>query len=233
MTMPRLELDRRLSTVREAVLSMGADVEEAIGRAMIALATHDRAAAQDVMDGDDAIDRACVALGDMCANLITMQQPAVRDLRIVLASLAIAEDLERIGDHVEGIASLVCRLPNPPDCTTMRALNGLGVLARVQLQGSLDAYRAGDAVRARAVWSADDGVDALHRRLVASLIDAMAHDADSLLEDTYLLWLAHNLEQIADRAGNICERVVFIATGERRMKDSAPPRQPLSVAYAS
>ncbi len=230
--MPRTELDRRLSTVRDAVLSMGADVETAISRAMNALAAHDCAAAQDVVNGDDAIDRACVALGDMCANLITMQQPAVRDLRVVLASLAIAEDLERIGDHVEGIASLVCRLPGSPDCNTMRALNGLGVLARVQLQGALDSYRSGDVGRARTVWSADDDVDALHRRLVSSLIDAMARDADSLLEDTYLLWLAHNLEQIADRAGNICERVVFIATGERRMKDVASPHS-MAVAYAS
>lgn len=231
--MPRTELDRRLSAVRDAVLSMGADVEKAISRAMTALATQDCAAAQAVMNGDDAIDRACVALGDMCANLITMQQPAVRDLRIVLASLAIAEDLERIGDHVEGIASLICRLPNQPDSGTMLALNGLGVLARVQLQGALDSYRAGDATRARAVWSADDDVDALHRRLVASLIDAMSRDADSLLADTYLLWLAHNLEQIADRAGAICERVVFIATGERRMKDLVPARQSMPVAYAS
>ncbi len=215
--MPRLELDRKLAELREQVLLMGQDVEAAISASMAALTRNDTTAAAAVIAGDDTIDCRCARIGDMGAHLITLQQPAIRDLRVVLASLAISEDLERIGDHAEGIAQLVCRLPTPPDGQTMLALNGIAALARVQLKGALDAYRTGDATRARTVWASDQDVDRLHGRLVQSLIASMGKDPAELATDTYLLWLAHNLERIADRAGNICERVVFIATGERRL----------------
>jgi phosphate transport system protein len=88
-------------------------------------------------------------------------------------------------------------------------------LARVQLQGALDAYRASDATRAREVWAGDDAIDSLNGQFVQVLLSRMRSDQDKVVNDTYLLWVAHNLERIADRATNICERVVYIATGER------------------
>lgn len=216
--MPRVELDRRLNELRAAVLDVGDGVEAAIGRAVYALARRDRDLASSVIAGDDAIDQRCAAIEETGARLIALQQPAIGDLRAVLAALAIADELERIGDHAEGIAQLALRLPHPPDGANMLALNGLAALARVQLQGALDAYRALDAARARSVWSGDTAVDTLHGRLVQSLLSAMVRDQDALTTDTYLLWVSHNLERIGDRAGNICERVVFIATGERGIK---------------
>jgi phosphate transport system protein len=215
--MPRTELDRRLGELRATVVLMGESADAAIGRAIEALACQDRATAQDVIAGDDALDRTCTAIEQMSAHVITLQQPAIRDLRAVLAALAIAEDLERIGDYAEGIAQLVLRLPDAPDAATMLALSGLAALARVQLHGALDAYRACDATRAREVWVGDNAVDGLYSRVVQSLLRAMSADQDAVTTDTYLLWVAHNLERIADRATNICERVVFIATGERTM----------------
>jgi phosphate transport system protein len=147
--------------------------------------------------------------------VITLQQPAVRDLRAVLAALIIAEELERIGDHAEGIAQLTTRLIQPPDEQEVRTLTSLAALARVQLQGALDAYRAGDATRAREVWAGDDAMDSLHSQFVQALLSRMRSDQEKVVNDTYLLWVSHNLERIADRATNICERVVYIATGER------------------
>jgi phosphate transport system protein len=91
----------------------------------------------------------------------------------------------------------------------------------VQLQGALDAYRSCDAARAGAVWNGDNAVDTLYGRFVQSLMGAMSRDQETVTTDTYLLWVAHNLERIADRATNICERVVFIATGERTMAQVA------------
>lgn len=213
--MPRMELDRKLDALRGAVLRVGESAEQAVALAMDALARQDMAVAAAVIAGDDAIDQACAEIEEMGARLITLQQPAVRDLRCVLAAMAIAEDLERIGDYAEGIARLIARLPIPPGDQTLLALNGLAALARVQLQSSLDAYRAGDASRASEVWAADQAVDGLYERLVRTLMNAMDADHAALTTDTYLLWIAHNLERIADRATNICERVVFIATGER------------------
>jgi len=151
-----------------------------------------------------------------------LQQPAVGDLRAVRAALAIAQDLERMGDHAAGIARLVARVPSPYalDAPTCQALRALATLALVQAQDALDAYRADDALYARRVWQGDDAVDRLHAGLVATVMGAMrrATDADALTMDTYVLWSAHALERIADRATTICERVVYIASGERHLQ---------------
>lgn len=146
--MIRTELDRQLGDLRASVLLMGEGVVAATSRAMEALARQDQEAAGAVIAGDDRIDEECAAIEAMSARLITLQQPAIRDLRAVLAALAIAEELERIGDHAEGIARLVQRLPGAPEATTMLALTSLGALARVQLQSALDTYRTCDAARA-------------------------------------------------------------------------------------
>ena len=223
--MSRIELDRQLAELRTAVLQMGESVVDAVGQAMEAL-THpaaggsqsfcyDHRAVDAVIAGDDTIDRECAVIEDLSARVITLQQPAVRDLRAVLAALIIAEELERIGDHAEGIAQLTARLPQPPDDQEVCTLTNLAALAREQLQGALDAYRAGDATRAREVWAGDDAMDSLHSQFVQALLSRMRNDQDKVVNDTYLLWVSHNLERIADRATNICERVVYIATGER------------------
>jgi phosphate transport system protein len=96
-------------------------------------------------------------------------------------------------------------------------LRALGALARVQVRDALNAYRTGDVAQARRVWHGDDAVDRLHARLVATILETMGHTAspDALTTNTYVLWVSHNLERIADRASTICERVLFIATGDR------------------
>ena len=213
--MSRIELDRQLEELRTAVLQMGEGVVASINQAMEALTHQDHRALDAVIAGDDTIDRACTAIEELSARVITLQQPAVRDLRAVLAALIIAEELERIGDHAEGIAQLAARLPQPPDDQEVCTLTKLAALARVQLQGALDAYRAGDATRAREVWARDGAMDSLHSNFVHALLSRMRSDQTKVVKDTYLLWVSHNLERIADRATNICERVVFIATGER------------------
>jgi phosphate transport system protein len=213
--MSRIELDRQLEELRTAVLQMGEGVVASIDQALEALTHQDQRALDAVIAGDDTIDRACAAIEELSARVITLQQPAVRDLRAVLAALIIAEELERIGDHAEGIAQLAARLPQPPDDQEVCTLTTLAALARVQLQGALDAYRAGDATRAREVWGRDGAMDSLHSHFVQALLSRMRSDQTNVVKDTYLLWVSHNLERIADRATNICERVVFIATGER------------------
>src|SRR5437763_5973941 len=213
--MSRIELDRQLEELRTAVLQMGEGVVASIDQALEALTHQDHRALDAVIAGDDTIDRACAAIEDLSACVITLHQPAVRDLRAVLAALIIAEELERIGDHAEGIAQLAARLPQPPDDQEVCTLTKLAALARAQLQGALDVYRTGDATRAREVWAGDDAIDGLHNQFVQTLLSRMRSEQDRVVKDTYLLWVCHNLERIADPATNIFERVVFIATGER------------------
>jgi len=222
--MRRTTLDHHLDDLRAAVLDTGALVTDALRRASEALLRGDHALAADVITGDDTIDRAALRIVELGTRLIALQQPAVGDLRAVLAALAIAEDLERMGDHAEGIARLALRAPQGLDAPVCAGLRALTTLALVQVQDALDAYRAGDAGRARAVWAGDAQVDRVQAGLVATVMEAMGRagdDADALTRDTYVLWIAHALERIADRATNICERVVFIASGERRPGSAA------------
>ncbi len=221
--MLRTELDRQLDDLRAAVLDTGALVADAIARASEALVRGDHALAAGVIAGDDAIDRAAVRVEELGARLIALQQPALGDLRAVLAALAIAQDLERMGDHAAGIARLVVRTPQPLDAHTSEGLHALTTLARVQTQDALDAYRADDVAHARRVWQGDDAVDRLHAGLVATIMGAIGRtaDVDARTTETYALWIAHALERIADRATNICERVVYVASGERRLRIAA------------
>lgn len=218
--MYRTELDRQLMDIKGAVLRLGEDAEGAVARSLEALLKRDRSLATTVIAGDDALDHATMRIQERGTLLISMQQPAVGDLRAVLAALSIAEDLERMGDHAEGIARLVMQMPQEPDAHVCATLRALGTLARVQVQDALDAYRSTDVARARVVWQSDVAVDRLHTTLVATVLDRMNRvtGGEALTTDTYMLWVSHNLERIADRASNICERVLFIATGERRLR---------------
>src|SRR5437763_2578522 len=143
--MSRIELHRQLEELRTAVLQMGEGVVASIDQAMEALTHQDDRAVDAVIAGDDTIDRECAAIEDLSARVITLHQPAVRDLRAVLAALIIAEGLERIGDHAEGIAQLTARLPQPPDDQDVCSLTKLAALARVQLARAVVGERGRDA----------------------------------------------------------------------------------------
>jgi phosphate transport system protein len=218
----RTELDRRLEELHTAIVQLGERIVEALDRAMTALDRHDSTLATEVVVGDDAIDQACSMIERMSLRVVVLHQPLVGDLRKALAGLMIAEELERMGDHAQGIAQLVTRLPSAPDRPTLHALGDLGRLVHGQVEGALAAYDAGDAARARAVWAGDTAVDERYAGLVQTLMGDMAATQGTTTRDTYLLWVAHNLERIADRATNICEHVVFIVTDDRIMSVGAP-----------
>ncbi len=218
----RTELDRRLDDLHLAVVQVGARVVEALHRAMTALDRSDSALATEVVVGDDAIDAACSTIERLSLQVIALHQPLVGDLRRALAGLMIAEELERMGDHAQGIAHLVTRLPFAPERPTLHALGELGRVVGQQVEAALAAYDAGDAAQARAAWAGDAAVDERYGDLVQALMGEMEGAWGATTRDTYLLWVAHNLERIADRATNICEHVVFIVTGERLMSVSVP-----------
>jgi phosphate transport system protein len=213
--MTRTALDRRLSDLHAAVLLMGEGVAMTVSRALDALAQQDQAAASAVISEHERMERERAAIEAMCACLIALHQPVLRDLRAVLAALIIAGDLERIGDHASGIAQLVRRLQGPSDHQTMLALSGLACLAQGRLRGALEAYRAGDAGRARALLAQDVAALNLHCGRVQRLLAGMAGNRHMVGTATYLLWVVHHLERMAERSTTICERVIFMATGER------------------
>lgn len=171
-----------------------------------------------------------------------------RDLRLLTSALSIAGDLERTGDGAAGIAQIILRMTplrssNAPQVkievipadeddqiTEASVLNGmleLGSEARRVLQGTMEAFAKRDAEAARFIWEEDDVVDVryhlVRHDLMAMLegaraIPALQNDARILQRATYLLWIAHKLERIADHCTNVCERIVFIVEGETSIK---------------
>ena len=206
---------------------MGSLTERAIGRAMQALVARDVALAQSVIDDDQGINKLRWQIEGQCDTLIATQQPMAGDLREVMVTLSLVSELERIADHAKGIARLTLRLrglPTPPD------LAGLPTLAdevRQSLRRALDAYVTRDTTLASAVIRQDDAIDHRYQAIFQALIAFMTADPAMLTPATYLLWVAHNLERIGDRATNLAERVVFLVTGKLMERQNQPAVNPL------
>jgi phosphate transport system protein len=149
-------------------------------------------------------------------QLIATQQPAAGDLRMVVAASHIAVELERMADHAEGTAVLVKRLAEEPLLKPLIDIPAMARIAEEMIHAALDAFVAHDADAAGKVALRDDEIDGLYQQVFRELLTYMLEDARNISKATFLLWVAHNLERIGDRAVNICERVVFMTTGQLR-----------------
>ncbi len=207
-------LERELESVRNDILRMGSQVERAIERSTSALKNRDAELAQEVINDDEEINALRYAIEEHCLQLIATQQPAASDLRMVIAATHIAVELERMADHAEGTAVLVKRLASEPLLKPLIDIPAMSRIAQEMIHTALDAFVARDAGAARQVASRDDEIDALYQQVFRELLTYMLEDARNISKATYLLWVAHNLERIGDRVTNICERVIFMTTGQ-------------------
>jgi phosphate transport system protein len=146
--------------------------------------------------------------------LIATQQPMAGDLRTLAAVLEIATELERIGDYAKGIAKINLLIGEGPLLKPLVDIPLMAEKALSMLHRALDAFVRQDVALARAIPSEDDQVDALYNQVYRELMTFIMADPRSIDQANYLLWAAHNLERAADRVTNICERVIFTATGE-------------------
>ncbi len=202
-----------LCQLQEDVLDLSAVVDRALERAMAALSGFDRTEARQIVDDDQHINEERLRIEEQAIELIATQQPMARDLRTIVAALAIVTELERIGDYAEGIAKVVLLHREAPLPGPLAELRTMTETARSMLRRSLVAFVQADASSARAIATEDDTVDALHDRVYRELLGIMLADPSTVDRATWLLWVAHNLERSADRVTNICERVVYEATG--------------------
>jgi len=193
---------------------MGSQVESAIERSVEALKNRDTQLAQQVINDDDEINKLRFAIEEECLELIATQQPAATDLRVVIAATHIAVELERMADHAEGTAELVKRLSGEPLLKPLIDLPIMGQVACQMIHAALDAFIAHDAEAAQKVAHRDDELDALYQQVFRELLTYMLEDPRTISRATYLLWVAHNLERIGDRVTNVCERIIFMATGK-------------------
>ena len=210
----RSGLDRQLRMLQDEVVMMGGMVEKSIARALDALMRRDLEASHQVVREDDYIDSKRFEIEEQCIDLIATQQPMAGDLRILISMLHITVELERMGDYAEGIARINILMGNEPLVKPLIDIPLMAERASAMLRRSLYALVNRDTVAALQVCNDDDEVDALYDQVYKDLLVYMIRDPETIQRATYLLWVAHDLERIADRATNLAERVVYLVTGK-------------------
>jgi phosphate transport system protein len=214
MTLPqRSVLDQRLNTLNEQIIQMSSLVDIAIENAMVSLYNRDTTLAAEVVAADQVLNDLRYAAEDEALQILATQQPMAGDLRKVVAAIHIAVELERIGDHAAGIASLVARMEGEDPIESLHKLPKMAKRAKEMVQMAVDAYIANDETLAYSMMNRDDKIDRQYLKLFSETMLEMRDDA-YIRRATFLLWVGHDLERIGDRATNIAERVIFMATGD-------------------
>lgn len=203
-----------LSNVKVRLLTMSGEAEAALGLAVEALLERDTDKAHQVIKGDRAIDAMEVEIEEQCVQLLALQQPMARDLRMLTSALKIANDLERVGDHAVNIAQSADRLAQSRPITPEPEIVEMARLTRLMLSDALEAFIRGDADAGREICRRDDKVDALHRSTFRILLTHMMEDPHNISSGLELFLVSRNLERVADLATNIAEDVVFLVEGK-------------------
>jgi phosphate transport system protein len=212
--MPRETLDRHIHQLQDEVLLLGSMVEQALLRSVEALKQRDKVAARKIIVDDHAINEKRYALENAILILIATQQPMAHDLRLLAAILEVNIELERMGDYAKGIGKVVIQLEDADIQIPIREISKMAELAVNMLHRALSAFVTENATLAHAIPAEDDQVDELYNKVYKMLVAAMIANPETLDHTNLLIWVVHNLERAADRVTNICERTVFIATGE-------------------
>jgi phosphate transport system protein len=203
-----------LAQVKSRLLTMSGEAEAALELAVEALLERSLEKAQAVIAGDRNIDALEVTIEEQVVNLLALQQPMARDLRMLTSALKIANDLERVGDHAVNIAQSVERLIQARPITPEPEIIEMARLARDMLSDALEAFIRGDAATGREVCRRDDKVDTLHRSVFRILLTFMMEDPHMISAAMELFLVSRNLERVADLATNIGEDVVFLVEGK-------------------
>jgi phosphate transport system protein len=212
-----------LAQLKRLLLDMSSRAEELVGAAVEALRERDAAKADVVIANDRIIDALEVEIDEACINLLALQQPLARDLRLITMTMKISNDLERVGDHAVNIAEAVRHLNAHPPFAPVPESEEMARLASEMLSDALDDFVRGDAAAAREVCARDDRVDALHESMFRILLTHMMEDPRRIGAAMSVFLVSGNLERIADLATNIAEDVVFLVEG-RTIKHRAEYR---------
>jgi phosphate transport system protein len=210
----RTAFHKRLREIQNDVLAMGSMVEKAISRSIEALRDRDLNKAQSVIVDDQKINKKRFDIEEKCVQLIATQQPMAGDLRAIICVLNIITEIERIGDHAEGIAKIVIMIGDEPPLKPLVDIPRMAEKVNDMLHRSLDALINRDDNTAKQIVTEDDEVDNLYDQVFRELLTFMAEDPKTITRATRLIWVAHNLERSGDRVTNICERVVYMVTGK-------------------
>jgi phosphate transport system protein len=211
--MTRQLYEQELVELADSVIALGSMAEKAFLDSMEALRDGDAEWSKKIIEDDLAINAKRFEIEDRCLFIIASQGPVATDLRNLASILYITTDLERIADHAEGIAKINVLMGDEPLPRRLGYIPSMADRAVAMLRDSMKVFLERDIDGARQVCNADDEVDRLQDAVYDECIQAMIADPSTIQRNTYLLWTAHNIERIADRCTNICERVIYTATG--------------------
>jgi phosphate transport system protein len=212
--MTREAFHRQLETLTATTVLLGEQAIIAVSQAVQAFVEGDSAMATRVVDEDEGINRLEHQILDDATDLLTLQAPVASDLRRILGISRVASHLERIGDYARDIARETPHLAGLPSIGTQGDLPLLIDAVTAMLRDGLRSFAGTDAELARSVCLMDDGVDSAYAALFRDLLGQMVADAAITARATHTLFAAHDLERIGDHMANICETVIYIATGQ-------------------
>jgi phosphate transport system protein len=212
----RKSFHEQLDELQQDVLKMGTMVEQAIFNAVKSLKTRDEILAQQVIDGDVAIDDFQVRIEDDCIRLLALQQPMASDLRVISAVLKITNDLERIADHAKDVSKVTIRISGQPLIKPLIDIPRMAEITQKMLRISLDAFMSRDASEVEQLIDCDHEVDALYHQIFRELLSFMLEDTRTIQQATHLLFVGRHMERMADYCTNLGEAVYFMVKGERK-----------------
>lgn len=207
--------DEELEAINGNVLRMGGMAEAQLANAIDALSRRDSERAAQVIASDARIDEIEQSINEAAVGILARRQPMANDLRVIVAALKIASDVERIGDYAKNIAKRVQALTQIPPVPPAHSIPRMASLTQVIIKEILDAYVAQDAEKARRAWLRDAEVDEMYTSLFRELLTYMMEDPRSITPCTHLLFIAKNIERIGDHATNIAELIYYQVTGDR------------------
>ncbi len=210
----RKTFEAEIQQLKDELLLMGSMVEQQVTDAVDALKKRDIQASHRVYESDAKINSKRYGIEEQVMILIATQQPMAHDLRLLASILEVSAELERMGDYAKGIATINIRMGDEPVLKPLIDIPRMAEKASSMLHRSLTAFINEDVETARTIPFEDDEVDGLYTQVYRELMTYVMADPKNIDRANFLLWTAHNLERFADRVTNICERTVFIATGE-------------------
>jgi len=215
----RQELDRQLDGLRDEVILLGNMVEQATVEAVASLLQRDLQKSKKVYFEDERINEKRFDIENRTLICIATQHPLATDLRILASILEVITELERMGDYAKGIARITINLGQEPLIETPPELEEMARVATDMLHRALEAFVTIDKKAAKQIPKEDDQVDELYKIIERKILDEMIADPSLVDHANHLNWAAHNLERLADRVTNICERTRFMATGKLKEMD--------------
>ena len=212
--MVRKTFESEIQQVKDDILILGSMVEKALLDSVEAMRKRDLKWSERLFEQDKEINQKRFEIENHLMILIATQQPMAHDLRLLASSLEIISELERMGDYAKGISNINLRMGDTPLLKPLIDVPRMAQKGVDMLHRSLTAFVNEDVATAEKIPVEDDEVDALYNQIYRELMTFVIADPKTIERANWLLWVAHNLERFADRVTNICERTIFIVTGE-------------------